>query len=39
MEGCSWQGVKCHSLRTLPDEAGLHTELAAQDMIVEAYHL
>lgn len=38
-EGCSWQGVKCHSLLTLPDEAGLHIELAAQDMIVEAYHL
>lgn len=37
--GSSWQGVKCHSPVPRPDEAVLHTSLAAQDMIVEAYHM
>lgn len=38
-EGSSWQEVQCHSPVRWPDELVLHTNLAAQDTIVAAYHM
>lgn len=32
-------GVKCHSPLVWPDEAVLHTNLAARNTIVAAYHM